>query len=156
MTLPIRPMTSHSMGRSLVIQPSTGKASVGEGGFKRLCLGMMTVLIVCEDREFDVNSVKIWKSLLDLVWILEVNSGELFPVSRYVPERQFILIVNQSIKRLSSINPWWWLLGASSVSLDMMHWAMPRASLQRVCMAIQMACGYGASLGGTLCNTSKT
>jgi len=65
----------------------------------------MTVLIVCEDRELDVNSVKIWKSLLDLVFIREVNSGELFPVSRYVPERQFILIVNQSIKRLSSINP---------------------------------------------------
>jgi hypothetical protein len=66
---------------------------------------MMTVLIVCEDREFDVNSVKIWKSLLDLVFIREVNSGELFPVSRYVPERQFILNVNQSIKRLNFINP---------------------------------------------------
>ena len=38
------------MGRSFVIHPSVGKAStlVGEGGFKRWCLGMVMILVVCE------------------------------------------------------------------------------------------------------------
>jgi hypothetical protein len=36
------------MGRSFVIQPSVGKALtlIGEGGFKRWCLGMMTILVI--------------------------------------------------------------------------------------------------------------
>jgi hypothetical protein len=37
----------------------------------------------------------------------------------------------------------WWLPGASSVALDMLHWAMPRSLLQRVRMAIKMACNGG-------------
>jgi hypothetical protein len=37
----------------------------------------------------------------------------------------------------------WWLPGASSVALDLLHWAMPRSSLQRVHMAIKMACNGG-------------
>jgi hypothetical protein len=48
MTLPICPKTTHLMGQSFVIQPSVGKAStlVGEGGFERCCLGMMTILVI--------------------------------------------------------------------------------------------------------------
>jgi hypothetical protein len=37
----------------------------------------------------------------------------------------------------------WWLPGASSVALDLLHWAMPRALLQRIRMAINMACNGG-------------
>ncbi len=37
----------------------------------------------------------------------------------------------------------WRLPGASSVALDLLHWAMPRALLQRVRMAIEMACDGG-------------
>jgi hypothetical protein len=37
----------------------------------------------------------------------------------------------------------WWLPGASSVALDLLRWAMPRSLLQRVCMAIKMACDGG-------------
>ena len=37
----------------------------------------------------------------------------------------------------------WQLPGASSVSLDMLHWAMPRALLSRVCMVVEMACDGG-------------
>jgi hypothetical protein len=37
----------------------------------------------------------------------------------------------------------WRLPGASSVALDLLHWVMPRSSLQRVCMAIKMACDGG-------------
>jgi hypothetical protein len=37
----------------------------------------------------------------------------------------------------------WRLPGASSVALDLLHRAMPRASLQHVCMAIKMACNRG-------------
>ena len=33
--------------------------------------------------------------------------------------------------------------GASSVALDLLNWAMPRASLQRIRMAIKMACDGG-------------
>ncbi len=36
-----------------------------------------------------------------------------------------------------------WHPVASRVALDMPHWAMPRSSLQRVCMAIEMACNGG-------------
>jgi hypothetical protein len=32
---------------------------------------------------------------------------------------------------------------ASRVAMDMLHWAMPRSSLQRVHMAIKMACNRG-------------
>jgi hypothetical protein len=39
----------------------------------------------------------------------------------------------------------WRLSGASSVALDLLHWAMPCSSLQRIRMAIKMACN-----GGTL------
>ncbi len=37
----------------------------------------------------------------------------------------------------------WRLPGASSVALDLLHWAMPHSLLQRVCMAIEMACDGG-------------
>jgi len=37
----------------------------------------------------------------------------------------------------------WRLPGASGVALAMLHWAMSRALLQRVCMAIIMACNRG-------------
>ncbi len=37
----------------------------------------------------------------------------------------------------------WWLPGASSVALDLLHRAMPRSLLQRVRMAIEMACDGG-------------
>jgi hypothetical protein len=37
----------------------------------------------------------------------------------------------------------WWLPGASSVALDLLHWAMPCSLLQRICMAIEMACNGG-------------
>ncbi len=37
----------------------------------------------------------------------------------------------------------WWLPGASSVALDLLHWTMPRSSLQRIRMAIKMACKRG-------------
>jgi hypothetical protein len=37
----------------------------------------------------------------------------------------------------------WWLLGASSVALDLLHWAMPHSLLQRIRMAIEMACNGG-------------
>jgi hypothetical protein len=37
----------------------------------------------------------------------------------------------------------WRLPGASSVALDLLHWAMPRSLLQCVCMAIEMACDGG-------------
>ena len=37
----------------------------------------------------------------------------------------------------------WWLPGASSVALDLVHQAMPHALLQRVCMAIEMASNGG-------------
>jgi hypothetical protein len=33
--------------------------------------------------------------------------------------------------------------GASSVALDLLHWVMPRLLLQRVRMAIEMACDRG-------------
>jgi hypothetical protein len=33
----------------------------------------------------------------------------------------------------------WWLPGASSVALYLLHWAMPRSLLQRIRMAIKMA-----------------
>jgi hypothetical protein len=33
--------------------------------------------------------------------------------------------------------------GASSVALDLLNWAMPRALLQRIRMAIKMACNGG-------------
>jgi hypothetical protein len=34
----------------------------------------------------------------------------------------------------------WQHPGASSVALDLLHWVMPRVLLQRICMAIKMAC----------------
>jgi hypothetical protein len=37
----------------------------------------------------------------------------------------------------------WRLLGASSVALDLLHRAMPRALFQRIRMAIEMACNRG-------------
>jgi hypothetical protein len=37
----------------------------------------------------------------------------------------------------------WRLPGASSVALDLLHWAMPRSLLQRNHMAIEMACNRG-------------
>ncbi len=37
----------------------------------------------------------------------------------------------------------WWLPGASSVALDLLHWVMPRSSLQPIRMAIKMACDRG-------------
>jgi hypothetical protein len=37
----------------------------------------------------------------------------------------------------------WQLPGASSVALDLLHWAMPCSLLQRVRMAIEMACNGG-------------
>jgi hypothetical protein len=37
----------------------------------------------------------------------------------------------------------WQLPGASSVALDLLHQAMPRSLLQRIRMAIQMACDGG-------------
>ncbi len=37
----------------------------------------------------------------------------------------------------------WRLPGASSVALDLLHWAMPSSLLQRVRMAIKMACDGG-------------
>ncbi len=37
----------------------------------------------------------------------------------------------------------WRLPEASSVALDLLHWAMPHSLLQRVCMAIKMACNGG-------------
>ncbi len=37
----------------------------------------------------------------------------------------------------------WQLPGASSVALDLLHWAMPRSLLQCVRMAIEMACDGG-------------
>jgi hypothetical protein len=37
----------------------------------------------------------------------------------------------------------WRLPGASSVALDLLHWAMPHSLLQRVRMAIKMACDGG-------------
>ncbi len=37
----------------------------------------------------------------------------------------------------------WRLPGASSEALDLLHQAMPRSLLQRVCMAIEMACNGG-------------
>ena len=37
----------------------------------------------------------------------------------------------------------WRLPGASSVALDLLHRAMPRSSLQRIRMAIKMACDGG-------------
>jgi hypothetical protein len=37
----------------------------------------------------------------------------------------------------------WWLPGASSVALDLLHRAIPRALLQCVRMAIEMACNGG-------------
>ncbi len=37
----------------------------------------------------------------------------------------------------------WQLPGASSVALDLLHWAMPGALLQCICMAIKMACDRG-------------
>jgi hypothetical protein len=36
--------------------------------------------------------------------------------------------------------------GTSSVALDLLNQAMPRALLQRVCMAIEMACDRGVLL----------
>jgi hypothetical protein len=32
---------------------------------------------------------------------------------------------------------------ASSVALDLLHWAMPRSLLQRICVVIEMACDGG-------------
>ncbi len=37
----------------------------------------------------------------------------------------------------------WQLPGASSVALDLLHWVMPRSLLQRIHMAIEMACDGG-------------
>ncbi len=37
----------------------------------------------------------------------------------------------------------WQLPGASSVALDLLHWAMPCSLLQRIRMAIKMACNGG-------------
>ncbi len=37
----------------------------------------------------------------------------------------------------------WWLPGASSVALDLLHRVMPRSLLQRIRMAIEMACDGG-------------
>jgi hypothetical protein len=37
----------------------------------------------------------------------------------------------------------WQLPGVSSVALDLLHWAMPRLLLQRIRMAIKMACDGG-------------
>jgi hypothetical protein len=37
----------------------------------------------------------------------------------------------------------WWLPGASSVVLDLLHRVMPHSLLQSVCMAIKMACDGG-------------
>jgi hypothetical protein len=37
----------------------------------------------------------------------------------------------------------WWLPGASSVALDLLHQAMPHSLLQRIRMAIKMACEGG-------------
>jgi hypothetical protein len=37
----------------------------------------------------------------------------------------------------------WRLPGASSVALNLLHWVMPRSLLQRVRMAIKMACNGG-------------
>ncbi len=37
----------------------------------------------------------------------------------------------------------WWLPGASSVALDVLHRAMPCSLLQRVRMAIELACNGG-------------
>jgi hypothetical protein len=38
----------------------------------------------------------------------------------------------------------WWRPVASGVALDMLHWAMPHVSLQRLTMAIEMAHNRGA------------
>ncbi len=40
----------------------------------------------------------------------------------------------------------WWILGASSVALDLLHRAMPCSLLQHVRMAIEMACNGGTSV----------
>jgi hypothetical protein len=37
----------------------------------------------------------------------------------------------------------WWLLGASSVALDLLHWAMPHSLLKCIHMANEMACNGG-------------
>jgi hypothetical protein len=37
----------------------------------------------------------------------------------------------------------WRLPGTSSVSLNLLHWAMPHSLLQRIRMAIEMACDGG-------------
>jgi hypothetical protein len=37
----------------------------------------------------------------------------------------------------------WRLPGASSVALDLLHWAMPRSLLQPIHIAIKMACNGG-------------
>jgi hypothetical protein len=37
----------------------------------------------------------------------------------------------------------WWLPGASSVALDLLHRAMPHSLLQRIRMAIERACNGG-------------
>ncbi len=37
----------------------------------------------------------------------------------------------------------WWLPGASSVALDLLHWLMPGSLLQCIRMAIKMACNRG-------------
>jgi hypothetical protein len=37
----------------------------------------------------------------------------------------------------------WRLPGASSVALDLLHWAMPHSLLQPIRMAIEMACNGG-------------
>jgi hypothetical protein len=37
----------------------------------------------------------------------------------------------------------WRLPGSSSVALDLLHRAMPRSLLQRICIAIKMACNGG-------------
>jgi hypothetical protein len=37
----------------------------------------------------------------------------------------------------------WRLPGASSVALDLLHWVIPRSLLQRICIAIKMACDGG-------------
>ena len=38
----------------------------------------------------------------------------------------------------------WWRPVASRVAMDILHWAMPHVSLQRLCMAIKIAC-YGGT-----------
>ncbi len=44
---------------------------------------------------------------------------------------------------MEQVDARWQLPGASSVALDLLHWAMPRSLLQCVRMAIKMACDGG-------------